>query len=105
MSAWEGSDRRERLPANWPELKLRVKNRDGWRCRKILPSGKRCPRGRATGHRLEVDHKARGDDHSMGNLQSLCEHHHAKKSAQEGNKAHWLPPASKRTEQHPGEIA
>lgn len=102
--AWEGSDRKERLPDDWEHRKLRVKERDGYRCTKILPSGKRCPRGRATGYKVEVDHKIPNDDHSMSNLACLCEHHHGKKSAQEGRKAQWLPPVRKRTERHPGEI-
>lgn len=104
MSGWQGSDRKERLPPDWAKRSTRVKERDGWRCTQILPSGKRCPRGRATGHRLEVDHKVPGDDHRLENLRSLCQHHHGKKTAQEGARGHWLPPASKRTEQHPGEI-
>lgn len=103
MSGWQGSDRKERLPADWPKLVRQVKNRDGWQCTKRLPSGKRCPRGRATGHRLQVDHKVRGDDHSLKNLRSLCEEHHGQKSSQEGNDAQRLPPTTKRTDPHPGE--
>ena len=104
MSGWENSDRKARLPPGWAKIAQRVKDRDGWRCTKILPSGKRCPRGRATGHRLEVDHRVAGDDHRMENLRTLCEHHHAKKSAKEGLEAQRLPPIRLRTEQHPGEI-
>lgn len=101
--AWEGSDRKDRLPADWDERCRTVKDRDGWRCTQRLPSGRRCPRGRATGHRVEVDHRIPGDDHSLSNLRCLCEHHHGKKSSREGLAAR-LPPASKRTETHPGEI-
>ena len=103
MSGWQGSDRKERLPDNWGALVAEIKDRDGWRCRKRLPSGKRCPRGRATGHRLEVDHINRGDDHSPSNLRCLCEEHHAQKSSKEGVFAR-LPKPRKRTERHPGEI-
>lgn len=103
--AWEGSDRKERLPDDWPERTRRVKDRDGWRCTKILPSGKRCPRGRTSGHQIEVDHKIPNDDHSLSNLQTLCDHHHAQKSAQEGLAAQRLPPVRKRTERHPGEAS
>ena len=103
MSGWQGSDRKERLPMGWAKIAAKVKARDGYRCTKLLPSGKRCPRGRSTGHRLEVDHKIRGDDHRMENLRTLCEEHHAMKSSREGNQAR-LPPPRKRTERHPGEI-
>ena len=100
---WETSDRKERLPRDWDKRVARVKERDGWRCRKILPSGKRCPRGRATGHRLEVDHRIPNDDHSLSNLQALCEEHHLQKTLRESRRARWLPPPSKRTEPHPGD--
>lgn len=103
MSGWQGSDRKERLPDDWPKLVRQVKNRDGWRCTKRLPSGKRCPRGRTTGHLLQVDHRVRGDDHSLSNLRSLCEEHHGQKSSKEGNDAQRLPPITKRTDPHPGE--
>lgn len=105
MSGWETSDRKARLPKDWQQLVERVKARDGHRCTKILPSGKRCPRGRTSGHRLEVDHRVPGDDHRMENLRTLCAHHHSKKTAQEGLAAQRLPPVRLRTERHPGEIA
>jgi 5-methylcytosine-specific restriction endonuclease McrA len=77
---WEGSDRKSQLPNDWPAIVAAVKKRDEHRCRWILPSGKRCPRpGR------DVDHIKDRHDHSMGNLQLLCEEHHAKKSSREGN--------------------
>lgn len=76
---WEGSDRRERLPSDWPERVAAVKTRDQGRCTWRLPSHKRCPR-RGT----DVDHRQPGDDHSLDNLQLLCPAHHGKKTAQEG---------------------
>lgn len=75
---WADSDRRERLPSNWNSLVKQVMQRDGGRCRWRLPSGKRCPR-RAT----DVDHRVRGDDHSLANLQALCPDHHKAKTARE----------------------
>lgn len=77
--AWEGSTRRQRLPANWEsEIRPAVFARDGdicWWCG--LPGAD------------EVDHKKRGDDHSLENLGPIhgwrtpygC---HKRKSAQEG---------------------
>jgi hypothetical protein len=98
---WEGSDRRERLPDNWEELRREVFRRCGRRCEWRLPSGARCPR-RAT----DVDHRVPGEDHNLRNLQGLCTEHHAAKSAQEGNRERWdrrqkglRPP-----EEHPGAL-
>lgn len=67
-----------------------------------LPSGKRCPRGRSTGHSLQVDHIRRGDDHREENLRTLCVDHHTEKTQGESAEAQALPPIQKRTEPHPG---
>ena len=56
--AWQGSNRRERLPSNWPELRaeahrLNPKHVCHW-CG--LPGG------------TDLDHKQAGDDHRQENL-------------------------------------
>lgn len=101
MAGWNDSDRRSRLPENWPDLvrevKLRAKNRCEWR----LPSRSRCPRPGT-----DVDHRIPGDDHSLENLQLLCPVHHGKKSAREGWQAKMARKASGRRppEAHPGAL-
>lgn len=80
---WRGSDRRERLPDNWPALCKIIHDRSGYRCEFMLPSGNRCPR-RADGG---VDHIERGDDHRIENLRDSCQAHHGRKSSQEGHDA------------------
>lgn len=98
--AWEGSDRRERLPYDWPERVAAVKLRDQGRCTWKLPSRKRCPR-RGT----DVDHRQPGDDHSLDNLQLLCLHHHGKKTAREGLAGRRKRRAPRRTpEAQPGRL-
>lgn len=102
MSNWRGSDRRERLPANWPTIRKRILKRDNYRCRWRLTTGGRC-NDTAT----DVDHIERGDDHRDENLQSLCEYHHRIKSGQEGAEARaaiWRKNNQKfrRVERHPG---
>lgn len=99
--AWETSDRRARLPSDWPKLVAQVKKRDGGRCTWKLPSGARCPRVGT-----DVDHRVPGDNHDLRNLQLLCSHHHGKKTAREAwagrskrGKATKRPP-----EAHPGII-
>lgn len=91
---WKGSDRRDRLPADWPARRAFVLKRDLYRCTQVLVDGSQC---RAMAN--QVDHVARGDDHSYENLTSLCEDHHAAKSSREGNEARrdkkrraYLPP-------------
>ena len=98
---WETSDRRSRLPADWPAIVGRVKLKAQGRCQARLPSGKRCPR---VG--VDVDHVIPNDDHSLRNLRLLCEHHHDKKSSREGFEARQAFKQSKYRprEDHPGTI-
>lgn len=79
---WSGSTRRDRLPADWSSRRAYVLERDGFRCRALLPDGRRCPND-AT----DVDHDLANDDDSYSNLQSLCRPHHQRKSSAEGGRA------------------
>lgn len=72
--SWETSDRRERLPANWPEIRRGVLKDAGWRCQIRLPG--------CTSMATEVDHVRFRDETSP--LQAACSHCHGKKSAMEG---------------------
>lgn len=76
--AWEGSDRRARLPPDWKQRVNDVWARDGGRCTWRLPSHKRCPRRGA-----DVDHIRNDDNHDLSNLRLLCRHHHDKKTQAE----------------------
>ena len=78
---WESSNRRSKLPANWPELRKEVRARSGGRC-EVVVDGKRC-QNRA----VDVDHVNRGNDHSLSNLRDICEPHHDAKSSREGVEA------------------
>lgn len=80
--AWSSSDRKSRLPANWPFLRKAVLERCGGRCEVLKKDGSRC-RDRAT----EVDHIVAGDNHHASNLRGICTWHHARKSAMEGVEA------------------
>lgn len=100
---WDTSNRKQRLPSNWPALTQKIKKRDGHRCTTKLPkTGKRCPRTKG----LQVDHIIPGDDHRESNLTTICEHHHGQKSSAEGHaarRARWSVPL--RTEgEHPGAL-
>lgn len=98
--AWETSDRRERLPDDWPSLVAQVKKRDGGKCTWRLPSGARCPRpGR------DVDHRVAGDDHRLRNLQLLCGTHHDRKTQREAWAGRTRPKVKKRpSEAQPGRL-
>lgn len=98
--AWEGSDRRSRLPTNWSALVKQVWERDKGQCTWRLPSGKRCPRRGA-----EVDHRVNNDDHSLRNLQLLCAHHHGRKTQREAWSGRTRRKSPGRApEKHPGLI-
>ena len=62
--AWDTSDRRARLPRNWPTLRRAILKRDRGVCQLRHPG---CLI-RAT----EVDHIVAGDNHAPGNLRALC---------------------------------
>lgn len=96
--AWEGSDRRSRLPANWAALVKEVWRRDDGRCTWRLPSGIRCPRPGA-----DVDHRNNDDDHRISNLQLLCRAHHDRKTQREARFGRARKGVKKRPEErHPG---
>lgn len=78
---WETSDRRSRLPRDWPAIRARVLREADHRCEQTT-GGERCE-AEAT----DVDHIRRGDDHSRGNLRALCPRHHKRKTAYEGGAA------------------
>lgn len=100
--AWEKgtSARASRLPPNWQSLRLRVLRRDRYQCQhRDYPGAPICG-GRAN----QVDHIERGDDHSVSNLQALCQHHHAAKSSREGVEARQAKGSTRRPpEPHPAE--
>ena len=103
--AWQGSDRRKRLPSNWEALRRAALARcydeklGKPRCEYRFPNGGRCPRP-AT----DVDHVKHGDDHGLGNLQGLCADHHRRKSSREGNatQAARRESSKRPPEEHPG---
>lgn len=99
--SWDGSDRKSRLPKNWPVLVSQTKKRAGGRCEWRLKSGKRCPRAGS-----DCDHKRAGDNHDLSNLQWLCAHHHGVKSSLEGRQAQRAKKALRRRppEAMPGRV-
>ncbi|MEU7030061.1 HNH endonuclease [Streptomyces sp. NPDC046275] len=102
MPNWSSSDRRERLPADWPRIRIRILRRDGHRCTHRDQYGERCEE-LAT----DVDHIVPGDDHQETNLRALCGFHHQAKSSREGALAlaarrRRISKRFKRTEAHPG---
>ena len=75
---WSTSDRKQRLPSNWMQLRAEVFRLKGRKCY-IVTDGVPCTR-----EALEVDHKVPGDDHSIENLFPICTYHHRRKSSSEG---------------------
>ncbi|MFD5599192.1 HNH endonuclease [Leucobacter sp. NPDC058333] len=94
---WETSNRRDRLPKDWPQIRAAILERDGHRCQQ-------CGR-----HGTHVDHIDPGDDHRPSNLQTLCAPCHWRKSRAEGGRAVHKGrrvvkriPRLRPAEQHPG---
>jgi hypothetical protein len=50
----------------------------------------------------DVDHIGDPDDHTDGNLRSLCSEHHDQKTSRQGNAARWTHRRQKPRERHPG---
>ena len=96
---WETSDRRSRLPSDWPKIRLRILRRDSYRCQIREGGGQGAP---CLAPANEVDHVIPGDDHSPKNLQAACRSCHARKSSAEGLAAR--PMRRRKPEAHPGLI-
>lgn len=90
--AWETSDRRERLPVDWEQIRREVLEADDWTCQLRYY----CCIGTAT----DVDHKKRGDDHRRENVQAACAPCHQVKSSREGAAARGS--ARRPPQRHPG---
>lgn len=71
---WDSSDRRSRLPDNWPFIRAGVLKDAGYRCQIRLPG--------CTGRATEVDHIRFRDESSP--LQAACSYCHGQKSSKEG---------------------
>ncbi len=98
--SWSSSDRRSRLPSDWPKRRAKVKARANGACEAKVHEPE------CNGIGSECDHVQPGDDHSLSNLQWLsapCHKAKTKGESQAGAKqsARRRP----RDEQHPGVIA
>lgn len=96
--AWSTSDRRARLPADWPHLRQATKARARGICEWVDQDG------RCTEQGTDCDHVVQGDDHSLANLQWLCGPHHDEKTRNENAARNRQTAALRRkpTEPHPG---
>lgn len=103
MPNWEGSDRKQTLPKDWPARVTHVLRRDHRSCQHIRnDTGRKCGlRANQVDH-IVPHHLGGTDDYS--NLQALCEWHHARKSGAEGGRASGKARAAKKPAKplHPG---
>ena len=90
---WSSSDRRSRLPDNWPALAAIVKRNARGRCQATHHADG------CDGHGTEVDHITQGDDHSLGNLQALSTACHARKTRLDNG---YRGAVAAPSERHPG---
>lgn len=96
--SWHTSDRRTRLPRNWPVIRAATIARAGGHCQ-ATTHDPRCD-GTAT----DVDHITPGDNHHPSNLQALSAACHRAKTARESAQRAKRRAALRRRpeEQHPG---
>jgi 5-methylcytosine-specific restriction protein A len=73
--AWEGSDRRKRLPSNWEAIRRRILLRD--------PICTICNDALST----EVHHLGDSDDHRDQMLAGVCSNCHGRESSRQGREA------------------
>lgn len=102
MPGWQNSDRRQRLPADWPKRRNRILLRDRHQCQTKLEDDTRCGE-----YATEVDHKEPSGSDEDWNLEAICSWHHGKKSSSEGGEAQAkerrrINRSFRRTEKHPG---
>lgn len=81
--SWSSSDRRSRLPADWPKRVVKVKARAGGRCEAYWTAGRVSQDARhhpdCGGIGSDCDHIVNDDNHAFSNLQWLSRPcHHAK---------------------------
>lgn len=95
---WSTSDRKQRLPDNWPAIRKQVKARAKGRCQ-ATTHAKGCG-----GWGSDADHITPGDNHHPDNLQWLSGPCHRAKTARESaaRNAQRKRDRIRPTEQHPG---
>ncbi|RDG37949.1 HNH endonuclease [Streptomyces corynorhini] len=86
-------------PTGWKTIRAEVLARDGHQCTWI-EDGERCAE-----EGTDADHIGAPDDHSTGNLRTLCGYHHRKRTALQANQARGpLPSRQRPAPRHPGLI-
>lgn len=91
---WSTSDRRSRLPSDWPKRRQQVKRR----ARGLCEAEQHEPDCNGIG--TECDHIVNNDDHSLSNLQWLSTPCHKAKTQRESRA--WRQPKARPRPAHPG---
>ncbi len=91
--SWDTSDRRSRLPDDWPKRVAQVKRRSHGRCEAVVHDPGCDGRGRA------LHHVHQGDDHSLDTLQLLSRPCHLRKTRLDNG---YTASVKAPVEQHPG---
>lgn len=98
--AWSTSNRRQRLPKDWPTIRARVIADAHGHCQATTHAPD------CNGHATDVDHITPGDNHQLSNLQALSAACHRAKTAHESAQRSRARAAMRRrpTETHPGAL-
>lgn len=79
MVPWSSSNRKRRFNKGWAKVRLKVLERDGYRCQWPVTDANGFPAGKCGRPANEVDHMAQNmvhDDDRLSRLWSLCHEHH-----------------------------
>ncbi|WP_136314327.1 HNH endonuclease [Actinomyces procaprae] len=97
---WSTSNRRQRLPRNWPQIRAQVLARAHGQCQAINHAPG------CDGHATDIDHITPGDNHTLNNLQALSAACHLAKTARETAARNHARARLRQhpDEKHPGEI-
>lgn len=100
--AWATSDRRRRLPWNWPSIRKAVLDRDGRRCQWRI-GGRICGDPAYEVHHI-VEAGDGPDDNSPANLIAICRLHHVQATARYAaeRRAVWQARKDPGEPKHPG---
>lgn len=97
---WASSNRRSRLPADWPQRVAATRDRARGRCEAEQHVDD------CDGIGTQCDHHQHGDDHSLANLRWLSTPCHKAKTQAEAAAAHraHYDQAKRRPQRHPSEL-
>lgn len=89
LMPWNSSQRKKRFNKGWAKIRVKVLERDGYRCQWPVTDANGFPAGKCGRPANEVDHMNQNmvhDDDRLSRLWSLCHEHHNVKTQVESTR-------------------